>query len=281
MTGTAQHRGGILNRFAVHTITTKPLGFADCCESLAEAGFGGVSIWREAIEQMGCAEARRIAEANGLSVPAFVRGGFFVARDPHARRHAISENARVITQASELGADMVVIVPGSAPDVPLDEGRLQVERALTELLPEAERAGVGLALEPLHPMYAGDRSCVNRLAEARAICDRIDHPNVGVAVDVYHVWWDTDLASEIRLLGGHNRIMAFHVCDWFADTRNRLTDRALMGDGIIDVAGILKMVREAGFRGAIEVEIIGDRYWERDQHVYIKSIAERCKSVFK
>lgn len=269
-----------LSRVAVHTITCKPLSLRDLCEGLSARGFGGVSVWREAIDEAGgTAEAKAIVDGAGLRVPALVRGGFFVSADPEERATAIDENRRLLDQAAELGAEMVVIVPGSSSDVPLAEGREHVTRGLEGLLNHAENVGVTLALEPLHPMYAGDRSCVNSLAQGREICERLTGGRIGVAVDVYHVWWDPDLEREIAALGKAGLICAFHACDWLSDTQNRLTDRGLMGDGVIDVCGIRGMVERAGFDGDVEVEVIGERYWAGDQMAYLDQIAERCRSA--
>jgi sugar phosphate isomerase/epimerase len=53
-----------------------------------------------------------------------------------------------------------------------------------------------------------------------------------------------------------------------------LNDRGLMGEGVIDVSGIRKWVREAGFSGYEEVEIFSNRYWAMDQDEYLAKIKE-------
>ena len=140
------------------------------------------------------------------------------------------------------------------------------------VLPHAEAADVQLAIEPLHPMYAADRSCINRMAEARAVCEALRHPLVGIALDVYHVWWDPDLKREIELAGRQGNLLAFHVCDWRTPTRDLLNDRALMGDGCIDLRTIRGWVEAAGFRGFHEVEIFSAEQWARDQDDYLARI---------
>lgn len=126
-------------------------------------------------------------------------------------------------------------------------------------------------------MYAAKRSCVNRLAEARAICETLDHPGCGVAVDVYHVWWDPDLPIEIDRLGQAGRLMAFHVCDWRVETRNLLTDREIMGRGCIDIPAIRRQMHAAGFDGFEEVEIFSNEYWSMDQEEYLTLLLDALK----
>ena len=170
------------------------------------------------------------------------------------------------------GAPSVVLVCGAHPAVPLDEARDQVAAGIEALLPLAEELQVKLSIEPLHPMYADARSAVNTMSSANELCERIDHPMVGVAVDVYHVWWDPHLEQEISRCG--QRIFAFHVCDWRTPTRDFLTDRGLMGEGCIPIRRIRGWVENAGFGGFIEVEIFSDEFWAQDQVKYVQRIVD-------
>ena len=158
--------------------------------------------------------------------------------------------------------------------MPLAEARKQVAAGIAECLPHAESVGVKLSIEPLHPMYAADKSCINRMAEARALCDELAHPMLGIAVDVYHVWWDPELAHEIQLAGQQNRLFGFHVCDWRVETRHLLTDRELMGEGCIDIRAIRGLMEQADFNGYHEVEIFSQAHWDQEQEDYLKRIAE-------
>lgn len=266
-------------RLAVHTQTTKPLSLAAAASAYAKRGIGGISVWVEALEDLTTPEAKRIIDDYGLKVPALVRGGFFCAVDRSEREHRIDNNRRLIETAASLDAEMLVLVVGASPGESLDRQRGWVRDGIESLIADAQDANVKLAIEPLHPMYAADKSCINRIAEARVICDSLNHPLVGVAVDVYHVWWDPDLSREIQLLGSENRIFAFHLCDWRVPTRDLLTDRALMGDGCIDLKGIRREVEAAGFHGWNEVEIFSDEHWAEDQGVFLDRIVERYERV--
>lgn len=257
-------------------MTHKPWDLATCVHKFAEAGLGGISIWRNVVapEEGGCGldEAVRVVKASGLKVPAYVRGGFFPAGDPEARQQAIDHNKTMLDEAAALGADQVVLVVGAVPGMPLPEARKHVADGIAACLGHAQAVGVKLSIEPLHPMYAADKSCINRLAEARELCERIQNPMLGVAVDVYHVWWDPCLEQEIQKLGKANAIFGFHVCDWRVDTRHLLTDRGLMGEGCIDIKGIRRTVESAGFAGLNEVEVFSEAHWAKDQDVYLQSV---------
>jgi sugar phosphate isomerase/epimerase len=266
-------------KLAVHTITTKPLGLAEAVAEYSRRGVGGISVWLDAIAGMPISEARRVISDGGLKVPALVRGGFFCDPDPEVRRQRVDQNRRLIETASELGAEMLVLVVGATPGVALDRQREWVAQGVSAMMGEAKAAGVRVAIEPLHPMYAADRSCLNRLGDARAMCEQINDPMLGVAVDVYHVWWDPDLPAELARLGAQGSIFAYHLCDWRVPTRDMLNDRALMGDGCIDLVTITRSVRAAGFDGWDEVEIFSDDHWREDQRTFLDRIVERYQSL--
>ncbi|MGN6503960.1 MAG: sugar phosphate isomerase/epimerase family protein [Tepidisphaeraceae bacterium] len=261
-----------LKTCAIHTITTKAWTLAECCEKYAAAGVGGVSVWRNVIETVGIDEAARIVKGSGLSVPALVRGGFFVSKESAKRRAAFDENKKCVDEAAAIGAEMVVLVVGAEVGTPLVSARQQVTEGISQLLPYAEQAGVKLAIEPLHPMYAADRSCINRMAEARQVCEQLKSPWLGIACDVYHVWWDPDLKQEIALAGQQGTLFGFHVCDWRANTRDLLNDRGLMGEGCIDLKTIRSWVERAGFKGFNEVEIFSHEKWALDPDDYLGQI---------
>lgn len=270
MSETATH-----NRLAIHTITTKPWPLAEAAAHYSSHGVGGISVWTEALQGISTREARRIIEDAGLKVPALVRGGFFCDPSAAQRLARIDHNRHLIETAAELAAEMIVLVVGATPGHPLQQQRGWVSDAIQALLADAQSAGVKLAIEPLHPMYAAERSCINRIREARQICEALDHPCLGVAVDVYHVWWDPDLEDEIKRLGRLDALLAYHLCDWRVPTRDLLNDRALMGDGCIDLPSITAAVRAAGFDGWDEVEIFSDDYWREDQSEFLDRIITR------
>jgi sugar phosphate isomerase/epimerase len=268
-----------LSKLAIHTMTHKPWTLKQCVDAFTKAGVGGVSVWRNVIELIGVDEAKRIIRGSGLKVPALVRGGFFPAKQARDRQSAIDDNRRCIDEAAAIGAEMVVLVVGAVPGMPMSEARKHVADGIGSVLPHAVERGVKLAIEPLHPMYAADRSCINRMREAREVCEKLKSRMVGIAVDVYHVWWDPDLQHEIELAGKQHTLFAFHLCDWRVKTRDMLNDRGLMGDGCIDLKLVRQWVQQAGFRGFDEVEVFSDEYWKMDQNEYLDLIVKRYRDV--
>jgi len=260
-----------LSRCAIHTFTTRPLDLAQAIASYRSAGVSAISVWRQHLEPHGPETAAGMLRDAGMTVPAYVRGGFFTG-DAAARSSAIDENKRVLDEAAAIGADQVVLVVGATPGLPLADARQQVADGIAGCLDHARSVGVRLAIEPLHPMYAGDKSCVTSLRQAREIWQPIDDPLIGVAVDVYHVWFDQDLAAEIATAGEHGRLFGFHVCDWKCDTDHLLFDRGLMGEGVCDIRGIRGMMEAAGFDGWIEVEIFSAKNWQRPQTEWLADV---------
>ncbi|MEM1058550.1 MAG: sugar phosphate isomerase/epimerase family protein [Verrucomicrobiota bacterium] len=261
-----------LDRLCVHTVTCQPWKLEEAVAHFAAAGVRGITTWREAVAGRDLAEARRLITDAGLTVVSHCRGGFFPAMEAAGRRKAIDENRTVIDEAAALGAPVVVLVCGATPGQPLETSRAQIAEGIAAVLPHAQAAGVRLAIEPLHPMYAGDRSAVNTLRQANEMCAQLDSPALGVALDVYHVWWEPGLEAEIRASGEAGTLLAFHVCDWLLPTEDLLLDRGLMGEGCIDIAQIRRWVEAAGFGGWIEVEIFSKRHWARDQAAFLAEI---------
>ncbi|PKL08453.1 MAG: sugar phosphate isomerase/epimerase [Spirochaetae bacterium HGW-Spirochaetae-7] len=259
-------------RFAVHTATTKPWDLETAVRKYAEAGVAGISVWKEALEGHDAAKAGAMIRSAGLSAVSLVRGGFFPAALAAVRRERIRDNERLIRVASALGAPLIVLVCGADPKVRIADARAQVEAGIEVILPFAEAEGVSLAIEPLHPMYAGDRSVINTLAEANDLCERFGSPSLGVAVDVFHVWWDPALEAQIARAGRLGLIKAFHVCDWKTPVLDMLEDRGLMGEGCIDIPLIRGWVEAAGFNGFVEVEIFSRRFWAMDQDAWLRMI---------
>lgn len=260
------------SKLCVHTITTKPWSIEESMDRYAEAGIGGITVWRQWLEGRDIAETGDQLRERNLDIVSLCRGGFFPAKTPTGLEEAIEDNQLAIREAAELGTPMIVLVCGAVPGQPLEESRKQIADGIAAVLPLAEEHNIRLAIEPLHPVYADDRSAINTMASANAVCDELDHPLVGIAADVYHIWWDPDLEEQIKLTGEKNRLFAFHICDWMTPTADLLNDRGLMGEGCIDIPGIRAMVEAAGFSGFNEVEVFSDRWWEKDQNEFLEAI---------
>jgi sugar phosphate isomerase/epimerase len=262
------------SRICVHTITTKPWSIEEASGNYSDAGVKGITVWRNALEGRDIAATGRMIRERGLQIVSLCRGGFFPSTDAVKRRSALEDNRKAIDEAHALGAPLIVLVCGADPGQPLQESRKQIQDGIQEILPQAQEAGVKLAIEPLHPMYAADRSAINTLSQANEMASAIDSPWVGVAVDVYHLWWDPALETEIKKCGQMKKLFAFHICDWKINPEDMLNDRGLMGEGCIDLPAIRSWTEAAGFDGFIEVEIFSNRYWAMDQHLFLSQIKE-------
>jgi sugar phosphate isomerase/epimerase len=252
-------------------------GFAEAVDLCLKHGITKIAPWRDQIAKAGIDEAVRIVKSNGLKLTGLCRGGFFPAANDGDWQKNLDDNRRAIDEAASLGADCLVLVVGGLAGRSRDIGaaRQMVSDGIAAVLPHAKASGVPLAIEPLHPMYAADRSCVNTLRQALDMCELLG-TDVGVAIDVYHVWWDPELAEQIARAGQMKRIFAHHICDWLVPTKDMLTDRGMMGDGVIDLKGIRRMIEKAGFFGAQEVEIFSaDNWWKRPAEEVIATCVDR------
>jgi len=257
-------------KLSLNTATIrKQWSLAQAIDGCARHDIGGISPWRDQVAAMGLKNAISSIRQNGLTVTGLCRGGFFNARDWR------DDNRRAIEEAHELGAQCLVLVVGGliegSKDIRLSRSRIR--DGIAEILPEARKAGVPLAIEPLHPMQAAERACINTLEQALDVCDALGE-GIGVAVDVYHVWWDPKLESQIQRAG--KRIYAYHICDWLVPTRDLTNDRGMMGDGVIDLPLIKKWVEREGYKGFQEVEIFSELdWWKRDPDEVLRICKER------
>jgi sugar phosphate isomerase/epimerase len=252
-------------------INSATLGFqcpiAQSIDAIAAAGFGGIAPWRREVEGQNVpAIAKRIRDA-GLKVTGYCRSTYLPSLTREGLQANIESNRRALEDAAILGAQSFVMVVGGLPAGSKDiaGARAQATEGVGLLLEHGKRLGVKIALEPLHPVYAAERSCVTLLSEALDMCHHIEgsvsEPSLGVCVDVYHVWWDPNLARNIARAGRENRITSFHVCDWLVPTNDVLNDRGMMGDGVIDIPSIRAQVEKAGYKGFTEVEIFSALNW--------------------
>ena len=259
------------SKLSLNTATIRAKwGLAQAIEGCARHGIRGIAPWRDQLAAMGVKQAVRAIKANGLTVTGLCRGGFFSAKDWQ------DDNRRAIEEAHELGAQCLVLVVGGLPSGSKDlpAARNQVKDGIAAILPEARKAGVPLAIEPLHPMQAAERACVNTLEQALDLCDALGN-GIGVAVDVYHVWWDPKLEEQIAR-AGNTRLLAHHICDWLVPTRDLLNDRGMMGDGVIDLPRIRGMVTRAAYAGFHEVEIFSTLdWWRRDPDEVLATCKDR------
>jgi sugar phosphate isomerase/epimerase len=266
-----------LSRLSLNQATIQNWDMRQTIDGCARAGIGWIGLWRDKLAAMGTTATARHLSAAGVRPSSLCRGGFFAAASQAERQTRIDDNRRAIAEAAEVGAPVLVLVSGPPVDRDLDLARRQVEEGIRTLLPYAAERNVQLAIEPLHPMFAGDRSVVVTLAQANDMAARIDSPSVGVAVDVYHVWWDPQVYPEIARAG--KRIVGFHVSDWLAPPPDHLLGRGVMGDGLIELRRLREEVDAAGYTGPIEVEIFNQRVWDlpgKDVLALIKKRYSEC-----
>jgi len=281
----------LANRLDLCSINTATLGHREkistVIDAVARHGYGAICPWRRDLQDENVAAiARQIRDAQ-LTVSGYCRSTYFPALTRQELEANIADNIKAVTDAATLGAACFVLVVGSLPEGSRDltTARAQVEDGVSRLLEHAKKVGIRLALEPLHPMYAGDRSCLNTLQQALDLAEKIEPdspslPSLGVAVDVYHVWWDPDLAREIARAGKANRLFGYHVCDWLVPTRDLLTDRGMMGDGVIDLRMIRALMESANYNGPVEVEIFSSLdWWKRPMNDVLAMCSERLQTV--
>jgi sugar phosphate isomerase/epimerase len=265
-------------------INTATLGFqlpiTETIDLVAQAGFGGIAPWRREVEGQNVKSIGRKIRDAGLTVTGYCRSTCIPAVTRAEFEANIAANRLAIGDAAALGAASFVMVVGGLPagSKDLAAARQQVEDGVGLLVDHARKLNVKIALEPLHPMYAADRSCLSTIEEALGICERLESDQVGICLDVYHIWWDPDLAGKIESCRG--RTIGFHVCDWLVPTRDMVNDRGMMGDGVINIPAVREAVENAGFDGLVEAEIFSaEDWWKKPPQEILRVCRERFASA--
>ena len=275
---------------SLNTATVRKQGdLLQIINACARHGIRAIDPWRDQVAAVGLDRAARAVREAGLELSGYCRGGMFTS-DAARRVEVRDDNRRAVDEAKALGAPCIVLVVGGLPQYSragsavskdIVTARGQVEDAIAEMMEYARGAKMPLAIEPLHPAYAADRACVNTTKQALDICDRLDPGRtgaLGVALDVYHIWWDPDVLLQIRR-AGNDRLLAFHVCDWLVPTRDILNDRGMMGDGVIDIKSLRSAVEAEGFAGYSEIEIFSESWWTKPMDEVLRTCIDRHRTV--
>jgi sugar phosphate isomerase/epimerase len=265
-----------IDRLSINQRTLKNWSIPQLLRHCAAEKIPFVGLWRDKIAETGLSETVSRLHDSGIKVSSICRGGFFPVATPEEKEKNFQENCRAIDEVAAVGAAVLVLVCGGIVNRDIDRSREMVIEGIGRLLPFAEKAGVKLGIEPLHPMFAADRSVVVALSQANSIIGRFNSDCLGLVIDVYHVWWDPAVFAEIARASGH--ILGFHVNDWIVPIPDILNGRGMMGDGIIQIKRLRECVTEAGYRGPIEVEIFNERLWELSGADLLQLIKERYLS---
>ena len=247
-------------RLSLNTKTVERWSVQEAVEGCARHGIPYIALWRDRVAEAGVAASARLLRDAGLRVSSLCRGGFFGAATAAERQARVEDNRRAVDEAAELDAELLVLVCGPAPDRDIDAGRRMVADGIAAIAPYAAERNVRLGIEPLHPMFAAERSVIVTLEEALDLALQFPADRVGVVVDAYHVWWDPNLHAQIARAG--ERVSGFHVDDWLIPLPDPLMGRGMMGDGVIDLRRIRASVEAAGYWGPIEVEIFNREIWD-------------------
>lgn len=261
------------SRLSLNQMTTARWSVKEAVEGCARHGIPAIALWRHKIAETGPAECARLVRDAGLHVSSVCRGGMFPAATEAERQRNLEDNFRAVDQAAALDADSLVMVAGGCGSIPIEDARAMVCDGIAALAPYARERGVRMGLEPLHPVYAGDRSVLVTIAQALDIAAKYEIGEAGVILDTFHIWWDPRVAEQIAQSAG--RIYGFHVSDWLVPLPDVLLGRGLMGDGAIDNRRLRGLVEQAGYTGPIEVEIFNQKLWDADPDTVLAQVIDR------
>jgi sugar phosphate isomerase/epimerase len=261
-----------LSRLSLNQITLKQWSLAQAIEGCAQHGIGHIGVWRDKLAEQPISQTVRQLGDAGIKVSSLCRGGFFSAPTTPVRAAQIEDNRRAIEECAAIGGPVLVLVCGPAHGQSLEDARATVSDAIAELVPFAKSHNVQLGIEPLHPMFAAERSVIVTLQQATNIALQFPADTVGIVADVFHIWWDPLVHEE--LARSNSRVLGFHVSDWLVPLPDLLLGRGMMGEGVIDIRSLRKSVERAGYIGPIEVEIFNQSLWNEEPEAALRRICE-------
>lgn len=271
-------------RLSINQATIKYADLATALRVTKDAGVEAIGLWREPVNEVGLATAASMLTDSGLRFTTHCRGGFFTMPEGAIRRASIDDNRVAIDETATLAAAgapgstaILVLVAGGLPEGSRDivGARERVRDAIGELAPHAKAAGVTLAIEPLHPMFASDRCVVSTLGQALDIAAGFEPDVVGATVDTFHIFWDPDVLASIERAGREGRIATYQVCDWKTPLpADVLLSRHYPGEGVVDFASLTRAVEATGYDRDIEVELFNADIWATDHAEVLRRTAE-------
>lgn len=262
-----------ISRLSLNQITTNRWTLPEAIDGCVRAGLPYISFWRDKVAATGLQESARLVRESGLKVSSLCRGGWFDDATSEGRKARLDDNRRAIEEAATLGTDVLVLVCGPAATKDLVASRAYVQDCIEQLLPMAADYGIKLGIEPMNPVYAAERSVMVTLGQANKVVQTLKHPNLGVVVDVFHVWWDPEVYTQIEAATG--TILGFHVSDWLVPLPDILMGRGMMGDGVIELRRLREAVEAAGYFGPIETEIFNQKIWDTPGDQTLQLMKER------
>ena len=213
-------------------------------EQAKALGVDGIEFWGKGLGEKVASIVEAIGQT-GLAAASVNHGrqGRFLAPDPAEREAALAELRDSIVCACDIGAKGVIFVPHFGdpclPDLSpwMTASELQYELLYTHLRTLEDYAmamGITLYVEPINRY---ETHFLNRLEQAAHLARKLNHPNVKIVADLFHMALDEkDLRAAIRDHG--KAIGHVHLAD---------SNRRLPGQGTTDFGTIAMVLDEVGF----------------------------------
>jgi sugar phosphate isomerase/epimerase len=240
-------------RFSMSQITTLGWPFERDVQAFAAAGAPAIGVAVRKLEAYGVERAARVLRAANLAVSCLTSSGPLGLGDAAGQDAALARARRHLDAAAALGADCLMLLPGSAAGWSWEEAAERARPLIEALIPPAQNAGVRIALEPTSQLRM-DLAFLHSFDEALDFADSIDSPWVTVVLEVNNAWIERRLYDNIR--GRTRRIGVVQVSDFKVGTL-AASERVVIGDGDIPLRRICTALADAGYAGWYDIELLG------------------------
>lgn len=248
------------------------MDYLDFLDRVAAHGFSGIGLTRRALDEMPTHRLKHEIAARNLTVTSIGTAGFFLAEDGADQR---ARNLKLLDQAAELETGGLTVIVGGTGGMPLAQARAVVRAGMAEFSRHADSSGVTLYLEPLHPLNAVAKSCVNTIAQAEGEMRGL--PGMLLNLDTFHLWWDPDFDRFID--DPASRLGILQISDTDFGAADALPRRLPLCEGALDWRDIVKRVRAGRPDIPIELELFADQLQGRDPDELLRTATRAFRAL--
>lgn len=254
-------------------MTTYKWSFLKDVNAYRDAGLGAMGVWRQKLVEFGEERGGELLAETGLIASSLSYAGGLIGTDGSSFLEAFDDAHAAIEQAAQIQAACLVVVSGTRGLYTHRHAQRLLVHALRRLGDLAGEQNVQIALQPMRQPYAKPCTFVNSLDKLLDTLAECNHPQVGMAFDVFHLWQELDLCSRIP------DMLPWIKTVQLSDGREPPCseyDRCLLGQGDIPLTEIMGSLEQAGYQGFYDIQILSEEVWNSNYGAVLK----QCQAEF-
>lgn len=243
-----------IERFAVSELSTLKWSFEEDVENLKKRGVDAIGVWRHKLSEFGQEKGAELLIEREMSVSSLQWAGEFTGAGLMTFDDAVADTRAAIFEAALIGADCLIIHPGSRNGHTVSHALRLIRDALNQLIPIARDIGVTLAIEPTHPVCGRDFSFVDKIEVAQELVAEFGSRNLGIVYDTFFMGDSPKCLEQLSQCA--NEICLVQLADGDY-SHSQTPERNVPGRGNLPLREMLELLAESGYEGYYELEVFG------------------------